>query len=79
MLTYATDYDSYYTSTVHTCFLINVPRIFDSVLQLARSLMSRRTGDIIKSYGSDKKEWTAALLKTIAPDQLPKAYGGTME
>jgi len=79
MLTYATDYDSYYTSTAHRCVFINLPRIFDSVLQIALSLVSRRTGDIIKSYGSDKKEWTAALLKTIAPDQLPKAYGGTME
>jgi len=35
ILTYVTDFDTYYPSTVHTTLFINVPQIFDSVLQLA--------------------------------------------
>jgi hypothetical protein len=32
----------------------------------------------IKVFGSDKKEWTSALLEEIEADQLPAFYGGTM-
>jgi hypothetical protein len=29
-------------------------------------------------YGTDKDEWTNALLQEIDPDQLPAYYGGTL-
>jgi hypothetical protein len=32
----------------------------------------------IKVFGSNKAEWTAALLEEIDADQLPAFYGGTM-
>ena len=32
----------------------------------------------IKVFGSDKKQWTAALLEEIEADQLPAFYGGAM-
>ena len=76
MLTLATDYDAYYTSTVHVSITINTPRIYERVIQLCMSLVSQRTRDIAKVFGMDKGVWTAELLKNIAPNQLPTAYGG---
>ena len=35
-------------------------------------------GPKIKVFGSDKKQWTAALLEEIEADQLPAYFGGTM-
>ena len=32
----------------------------------------------IKIFGSDKTEWTAALLEEIDAHQLPAYYGGTL-
>ena len=29
-------------------------------------------------YGTDKEEWTSALLAEIDSDQLPAYYGGTL-
>ena len=32
----------------------------------------------IKIFGSDRKQWTSALLEEIDADQLPAFYGGAL-
>ena len=32
----------------------------------------------MRVFGSDRNEWTAALLEEIDADQLPAYYGGTL-
>ena len=54
-----------------------------SILQWARRFESQnlkkwKQNLKIKVFGSDKKQWTAALLEEIEADQLPAYFGGTM-
>lgn len=49
-------------------FMYNMMKVF----------MHQATIDKMKIFGSDKEEWTAALLEEIDADQLPAFYGGTM-
>ena len=41
-------------------------------------LMGERTRSKIQIFSHDSRQWKAALLTDIDPDQLPFAYGGTM-
>jgi len=77
MLGIATNYDSYYPTTIHVNFNVNTPRIYMSVMQIIINLVSQKTRDIIKVFGVDNSEWVPVLLKNIDRNQLPKAYGGT--
>ena len=45
---------------------------------LIKPFFSQETLNKFAVYGSNKKEWQAALLKEIEADQLPVHYGGTM-
>jgi hypothetical protein len=40
--------------------------------------MHERTRNKIQIFSHDAKQWKAALLADIDPDQLPASYGGTM-
>ena len=46
------------------------------LLKIAKPFLSKVNK--ISMYGSDKDEWTRALLEEIDPDQLPAYYGGTL-
>ena len=45
---------------------------------MVRPLLSQVTLDKIKVFGTDREQWTEALLQDIDADQLPVHYGGTM-
>ena len=57
---------------------IAAPRIFQLIYTMMKPFMHQVTIDKVKIYGTDKKEWTAALLEDIDADQLPAYYGGTL-
>ena len=40
--------------------------------------MHQNTLDKVRIFGTNKEEWTAALLEEIDADNLPLHYGGTM-
>ena len=43
-----------------------------------RPFMHQNTLDKVRIFGTNKEEWTAALLEEIDADNLPLHYGGTM-
>ena len=73
---YATDWDSYYPD-MHSVYIINTPRLFESILRVVRSLISEKTNIAFKAYGANRLEWSSALLEFIDADQLRPAFGGT--
>ena len=54
------------------------PKIFTFAFSMVRPLLSQVTLDKIKVFGTDREQWTEALLQDIDADQLPAYYGGTM-
>ena len=40
--------------------------------------MHQNTLDKVRIFGTNKEEWTAALLEEIEAENLPLHYGGTM-
>jgi len=75
MLTHASDWDAYYPDMTRA-YLLNTPRIFETVLQVIRSLVSEKTKNALQVYGLNKQEWAADLHKFIDPSQLSPAFGG---
>jgi hypothetical protein len=75
IITFVTDYDNYFPNSAKTIYGINVPRIFESVLQLIRSLVSPRTKESFQVHGVNANEWMPALQKAIHPSQLELAFG----
>lgn len=67
-----------YPETLRRIFIINAPKFFTLLFAIVRPLMAQVTLDKIRVFGSDKSEWSAALLEDIDADQLPAHYGGTM-
>lgn len=53
-------------------------KLFTMAFALIKPFFSQETLNKFAVYGSNKKEWQAALLKEIEADQLPVHYGGTM-
>ena len=45
---------------------------------MVKPFLNQVTIDKIRIFGSDKKQWTAAILEDIDPNQLPAYYGGEM-
>lgn len=46
-------------------------------LDSIRNLVSENTLKILQIYGTNKEEWSKALLKQIPSDQLFRIHGGT--
>ena len=46
-------------------------------MQSLRPVIPTNRARDLQIYGYDKRQWRAALLQTIKPDQLPAQYGGT--
>jgi hypothetical protein len=76
MLTFISDYENYFPTSIKTLYAINSPRILESLVQLILSLVSQRTKESIQIYGLNKNEWMGALRKAIHPSQLKLAFGG---
>lgn len=71
-------YEANYPELLRRVFIINAPKIFSILYSIVTPFMHQRTRDKIQVYGHDSKQWKAALLADIDPDQLPASYGGTM-
>jgi hypothetical protein len=52
--------------------------LFTVIYNILKPILAQETQAKIKIFGSNKEEWTAALLEEIDADQLPVHYGGTM-
>ncbi|XP_046460719.1 SEC14-like protein 2 [Daphnia pulex] len=71
-------YEANYPELLRRVFIINAPKIFSILYSIVTPFIHQRTRDKIQVYGHDSKQWKAALLADIDPDQLPVSYGGTM-
>jgi hypothetical protein len=71
-------YESNYPESLRRVFVINAPKILPILWSMVIPFMHQRTRDKIQVYGHDSKQWKAALLADIDPDQLPVCYGGTL-
>ena len=40
--------------------------------------LDKNLNEQLRMFGSNREEWTAALLEEIDADQLPVLFGGTM-
>ena len=69
-------YDQHYPNKAKEVILINTNRIFDNLLQILLPIMSPSLRKVLTIYSHDKLQWSTALSKIIAPDQLPRLYGG---
>lgn len=67
-----------YPDNLRRVFVINASKLFTMAFALIKPFFSQETLNKFAVYGSNKKEWQAALLKEIEADQLPVHYGGTM-
>ena len=65
-------------NAINDCMNNTAPKMFTMLFTLVKPLLSQATIDKFHIYGTDEKEWRAALLEYIDADQLPVYYGGTM-
>ena len=49
-----------------------------ALFNMLKPFLHQATTDKMKFFGTNKKEWSAALLEEIDADQLPAHYGGSM-
>jgi hypothetical protein len=53
-----------------------VPRAAHKVVDVLLPIVSPATKSIARIYGHDKSEWSAEILKSIDPGQIPPQFGG---
>ena len=51
---------------------------FQLMLAILKPFVPQSAFLAMRVFGSDRNEWTAALLEEIDADQLPAYYGGTL-
>ncbi|XP_046460824.1 SEC14-like protein 2 [Daphnia pulex] len=69
----------YYPMENRRIFAINAPKLsFQLMFTMVKPFVPECVLGTIKVFGSNKAEWTAALLEEIDADQLPAFYGGSM-
>jgi len=54
------------------------PKIFTLFFPMIKPFISQQTIRNFRIFGTDRAQWTAALLDEIDPSQLPVHYGGTL-
>lgn len=55
-----------------------VPSIFSVAFSMVKPFLSKATLTKISVFGSDKGEWSKALLEQIDANELPAHYGGCL-
>ena len=71
-------YGKHFPEKAHKIYLVNTPFLFGAIWRLVRPFIDPVTVakvNILRGQSYIKNE----LLKSIAPDQLPKEYGGTSQ
>ncbi|XP_057372032.1 SEC14-like protein 2 [Daphnia carinata] len=71
-------YEANYPEYLSRVFVINAPKVFSIAYPILKPFIHERTRDKIKIFGHDSKQWKAAILAEVDPEELPAAYGGTM-
>jgi hypothetical protein len=70
----------FYPERVATIFVVNAPPGFTLAFSLVSPLCARRTLERITVLGANEKERTlAALSAVIAPENLPREFGGSCD
>jgi len=69
----------HFTGTLHKLTVINIPQVFEPVLQIIKSMLSEKAQKVVSFYGRERQEWQAALLKESDKEKLTIAYGGSKE
>ena len=54
------------------------PKVFSIGYPILKPFIHERTRNKIKIFGHDAKQWKAAILSEVDPEELPACYGGTM-
>jgi len=62
---------------VSILLFFSAPKIFAVLYNLIKPCLHQATVDKMKIFGSNKDEWSKAMLEEIDADQLPVHYGGT--
>ncbi|KZS17843.1 putative SEC14 protein 2 [Daphnia magna] len=71
-------YEANYPECLSRVFVINAPKIFSIGYPILKPFIHERTRNKIKIFGHDSKQWKAAILAEVNPEELPVCYGGTM-
>uniref|UniRef100_A0A0P5RR80 Cral/trio domain-containing protein n=1 Tax=Daphnia magna TaxID=35525 RepID=A0A0P5RR80_9CRUS len=71
-------YEANYPEYLSRVFVINAPKVFSIAYPILKPFIHERTRDKIKIFGHDSKQWKAAILAEVDPEELPAAYGGSM-
>lgn len=58
--------------------LFPAPKLYTVLYNVLKPVLPQATVEKVRMFGSDRKEWTAALLEEIDADQLPALYGGNL-
>ncbi len=53
------------------------PKIVSILTTIMKPFVPEKTMSKIKIFGHDDKEWKAAILEHVNPEELPACYGGT--
>jgi len=57
--------------------IVSAPKIFENMITFLKPIMSPALQKAMKTYGFDKKEYSAAIQEVIALDQVSPNFGGT--
>jgi len=66
-----------YPEMLYRVYIINAPKIFSILYSMLLPFIHERTRKKIQIFGHDSKQWKAAILEDVAPEELPVIYGGT--
>ncbi|CAG9772686.1 unnamed protein product [Ceutorhynchus assimilis] len=72
-------YEANYPEILKSCYIINAPRVFAIAFNVVKKFLNEYTISKIQIFKKDPKKWKAAILSNVAPDQLPKHFGGELE
>ncbi|CAN0225643.1 unnamed protein product [Ectocarpus sp. 12 AP-2014] len=67
----------HYVERSNRMFIVNAPSYFSLIWRVIRPMLNERTQAKIGIINTDSKKIAAALLECIAPENLPRQYGGT--
>ncbi|CAM9389954.1 unnamed protein product [Scytosiphon promiscuus] len=67
----------HYVERSNRMFIVNAPSYFSLIWRVIRPMLNERTQAKIGIINTDVKKIAAALLEAIAPENLPRQYGGT--
>ncbi|XP_046460746.1 SEC14-like protein 2 [Daphnia pulex] len=71
-------YEANFPECLSRVFVINAPKVFSIGYPILKPFIHERTRNKIKIFGHDAKQWKAAILAEVDPEELPACYGGTM-